>query len=308
MVLGYKKKYTLEANYQDVLKCLAIVTMILDHIGLYFFETTIFLRIIGRLAMPIFVFFAGYNFTKSPSKEIFIYGILLELITQVLVVNASSQIIINIIYTLIKIVLGFTFFYFGYLYIKISKKDWFKAKFLEISIISEILITTIFSYFHYKNLNILTSIYLGQIYIKIFLQKMTDNPKKEQIFWIHVVILSLLSSFFVNSIEYGLLSIVGMLIGWNVKNNIIPYKRTTLSIFLLTCFMSNVIRFQLLNQNLIYPVIYTLLQVLLYFLLIKKNFYYQTPVNFSKIRFISRNALFIYLSHLLVIDLLRLLI
>lgn len=55
------------------LKLLAVILMILDHIGYFFPDTsTIYLRFIGRLSMPIFVFLLvqGYLHTKDIKKYI----------------------------------------------------------------------------------------------------------------------------------------------------------------------------------------------------------------------------------------------
>ena len=49
------------------LKILALVTMIIDHVGAVFFPEWIWLRYIGRLAMPIYTFLLvqGYVYTKN---------------------------------------------------------------------------------------------------------------------------------------------------------------------------------------------------------------------------------------------------
>lgn len=55
------------------LKLLAVILMILDHIGYFFPDTsTIWLRFVGRLSMPIFVFILvqGYLHTKNIKKYI----------------------------------------------------------------------------------------------------------------------------------------------------------------------------------------------------------------------------------------------
>lgn len=46
-------------NTQDVFKFLAIGLMIFDHLGLFFFPSLIGLRVIGRMAAPLFMFFIG---------------------------------------------------------------------------------------------------------------------------------------------------------------------------------------------------------------------------------------------------------
>lgn len=70
----------IETNYQDLLKAIAIIAMIIDHFGLFFFPEENIMRIIGRYAMPIFCFFAGYNFKGNIRINILIYGIILHLI------------------------------------------------------------------------------------------------------------------------------------------------------------------------------------------------------------------------------------
>lgn len=63
-----------QSNYQDLLKLLAIITMLIDHMGLFWFPEYSFMRVIGRTAMPIFCFFAGYNFSGRIRLRLLIYG------------------------------------------------------------------------------------------------------------------------------------------------------------------------------------------------------------------------------------------
>ena len=73
-----------QSNYQDWLKTLAIIAMIIDHVGLYLYPELTIMRIIGRTAMPVFCFFAGYNFHDKPKTHIIIFGVLLQIYTTVL--------------------------------------------------------------------------------------------------------------------------------------------------------------------------------------------------------------------------------
>lgn len=52
------------------IKILAVVIMVIDHIGIAFYPDLYFLRIIGRLAFPLFVFFVvqGYFYTSNFNK------------------------------------------------------------------------------------------------------------------------------------------------------------------------------------------------------------------------------------------------
>lgn len=52
----------------NALKLIAAVSMLVDHVGLLLFPQTVFLRILGRLAFPIFAFMIaeGCKYTRSP--------------------------------------------------------------------------------------------------------------------------------------------------------------------------------------------------------------------------------------------------
>jgi hypothetical protein len=50
-------------NSYDLLKAVALLAMIIDHIGAYIFPDQPWLRLIGRVAMPLFLFLVGYSQT-----------------------------------------------------------------------------------------------------------------------------------------------------------------------------------------------------------------------------------------------------
>jgi hypothetical protein len=64
------------SNYQDLLKTIAIVAMLIDHLGLWFLPDLWWMRSIGRFVMPIFCFYAGYNYS-APKHLLLKLGILL---------------------------------------------------------------------------------------------------------------------------------------------------------------------------------------------------------------------------------------
>lgn len=65
----------LKLNRYDSMKLIAIILMMIDHIGALFFPNIVLFRIIGRLCMPIFAFCIaeGYKHTKDRKKEITIF-------------------------------------------------------------------------------------------------------------------------------------------------------------------------------------------------------------------------------------------
>jgi hypothetical protein len=58
-------------NSCDLLKIFALVLMIVDHIGLYFYPDLAYLRAIGRSSAPIWLFFVGYFAQHRDSSKIY---------------------------------------------------------------------------------------------------------------------------------------------------------------------------------------------------------------------------------------------
>ncbi|GMO58921.1 MAG: TraX family protein [Rickettsiales bacterium] len=69
-------------NLHDLLKFFAIILMITDHVGLYM-NGGFWLRIIGRLSMPLFAILYGSHF-KNPDKKLLYYGIFLTIFQMVI--------------------------------------------------------------------------------------------------------------------------------------------------------------------------------------------------------------------------------
>ncbi len=82
----------------DLLKIIAVVSMLIDHIGLVFFPALLEMRVIGRIALPIFTAGVadGYFYTsniKKYLKRIFLVGV----ISQVFFMLYFEIYILNII-------------------------------------------------------------------------------------------------------------------------------------------------------------------------------------------------------------------
>ena len=57
---------------RNILKIVALVSMLLDHIGLFVFPGVVWFRLVGRIAFPIFAFFVaeGLKYTKNKKRYI----------------------------------------------------------------------------------------------------------------------------------------------------------------------------------------------------------------------------------------------
>jgi len=83
-----------QPNNQDVIKLIAIICMIIDHIGFFFLIHDPVLRAIGRVCLPIFAFFAGYNF-KTIHYGVLVYGLIITLARHLFQDTVQSNILIT---------------------------------------------------------------------------------------------------------------------------------------------------------------------------------------------------------------------
>jgi len=91
-------KYHHELNSYDVVKFLAIITMVIDHIGFYFVvENTEYWRTIGRFAAPLFFFISGYVSKYHIKPNILFYGIFITVAGFILGYGFSINILIVIV-------------------------------------------------------------------------------------------------------------------------------------------------------------------------------------------------------------------
>jgi hypothetical protein len=97
---------SLTSNYQDKLKLVAIAAMMIDHVSAFFMPKIEVFRVIGRIAMPLFCFFAGYNFNESKKKpKLLKYGSILTLVS---LITSGHFVTLNMLFTI----------YFGNVYLR----------------------------------------------------------------------------------------------------------------------------------------------------------------------------------------------
>ncbi len=73
------KAYGKATTHHDALKSLALLLMIIDHLGFYFWPEALWLRAIGRLSAPIWLFLIGYSPSSQPAWKLWLWGLLLAI-------------------------------------------------------------------------------------------------------------------------------------------------------------------------------------------------------------------------------------
>jgi len=89
----------IDVTFLDILKTLAVIIMIIDHTGFYFFPGEEWFRAIGRIGMPVWFFLVGYAKGREITNPLFIGAIILIamdwiLFNSILAFNALVTIIL----------------------------------------------------------------------------------------------------------------------------------------------------------------------------------------------------------------------
>jgi hypothetical protein len=84
----------------DLLKTFAVLTMIIDHIGGYFFPDDLWWRAAGRMSAPVWLFLIGYAMSRDFSPKLYIGAAVLIVASGVL---GPSVLPINILVTILCI-------------------------------------------------------------------------------------------------------------------------------------------------------------------------------------------------------------
>lgn len=91
---------------RNVLKIIAILSMVVDHVGNYLLDNNIVLRVIGRIAFPIFAFFIAEGMRYTRSKKRYILTLLLfACISEVPYVFLKGAFKLNILFTFLLAIL-----------------------------------------------------------------------------------------------------------------------------------------------------------------------------------------------------------
>jgi hypothetical protein len=56
----------------DIFKCAAVLLMVVDHIGFFFFPDELWLRVAGRLCVPVWMFLVGYARSRDMGPQMWI--------------------------------------------------------------------------------------------------------------------------------------------------------------------------------------------------------------------------------------------
>jgi hypothetical protein len=84
----------------DLVKTLALILMILDHIGYFFYPDNLWFRAVGRASFPIWCFLIGYANSRNTGKDIWSWATILLVFNLIL---GGPLLPLNILYTIIAV-------------------------------------------------------------------------------------------------------------------------------------------------------------------------------------------------------------
>ena len=94
----------------NILKLIAALSMLIDHVGLMFFPNQLWMRAVGRLAFPIFAFFIaeGFRYTRSKLRyllTVFALGVACHTVYYIVTRSASFNVLITFSLSLCLLIL-----------------------------------------------------------------------------------------------------------------------------------------------------------------------------------------------------------
>lgn len=158
------------------------------------------------------------------------------------------------------------------------------------------LFATLFIFQQLLEANILISIFIGYVYLSIFQSRLLLSDKGFWQTYGHFIILACCFPLTSDFLEYGSLAIAMMVLGFGVRNNLIPISLAALAVTYISSLSTLTIYF---NDFKIPEFIATgIITIAIYFSLTFKNFH---RANNLKLTIISNNLLAIYCIHLIII-------
>lgn len=73
-MLSLSSRFSPSITSYDFLKIFALVTMLIDHVGWFFYPENDWFRVIGRMSFPVWIFLIGYARTRDIPKSFWIGG------------------------------------------------------------------------------------------------------------------------------------------------------------------------------------------------------------------------------------------
>lgn len=160
------KKTEKRSTKDDSLKLIGVMAMLVDHVGMIFFPQITFLRIVGRIAFPIFAYYLvqGFIHTSSLKKYILRLSAFAAISQLPLFFITSQQMKLNILFSLV----------FGLLALNAFKKEKYVILFvvillsgiipMEYSFYGIFIILSFYAIQDRKNIILVQSIFNGASY------------------------------------------------------------------------------------------------------------------------------------------------
>lgn len=101
MTLSNPQNKLTSIKRNDTLKIIAMITMLIDHIGFLLFPQYTILRIIGRISFPLFAYGIAFGYSKTSNFNKYLIRLLIfGLISQIVYMRFSPYGDLNIMFTL----------------------------------------------------------------------------------------------------------------------------------------------------------------------------------------------------------------
>jgi len=119
-------------NLYDYLKVFAILAMIVDHIGFFVFPHLPLLRLIGRLAFPVFLFLVWFNWSYKFDRRLWLFWLIVQIpFTFVYLAWYVTDYVLNILLCIWLVRLFLSFFH----RISVSLSSWVRMFFFFFSLL-----------------------------------------------------------------------------------------------------------------------------------------------------------------------------